>query len=76
MVLATSCSALCSYLSEGLASLRAAGAIASTAIFSARLGATLTDKVKPKTLKKGFGAWLLLVSLVIMAKALRLMPVT
>lgn len=76
VVLATSCSAVCSYLHEGLASLRAAGAIAATAIFSARLGASLTSKVKPKTLKKGFGAWLLLVSAIILAKAFRLMPVT
>eukprot|EP00438_Fugacium_kawagutii_P010455 Skav232993 [mRNA] locus=scaffold387:64192:70081:+ [translate_table: standard] len=75
VVLATSCSAVCSYIHEGLASLRAAGAIAVTAVISARMGAAMTNKVKPKTLKKGFGAWLLIVSLVIMAKALHLLPV-
>ena len=75
VVLATSASAVCSYLHEGLASLRAAGAIAVTAVVSARFGASMTNQVKPKTLKKGFGAWLLLVSVMIMAKALRLLPV-
>ncbi|CAL1143530.1 unnamed protein product [Cladocopium goreaui] len=75
VVLATSASAVCTYIHEGLASLRAAGAIAVTAVISARMGASMTNKVKPKTLKKGFGAWLLLVSVVIMAKALRLLPV-
>ena len=53
VVLATSASAVCSYLYEGLASLRAAGAIAVTAVISARMGAGMTNKVKPKTLKKG-----------------------
>ena len=55
VVLATSASAVCTYIHEGLASLRAAGAIAVTAVISARMGASMTNKVKPKTLKKGQG---------------------
>lgn len=76
VVLATSASAVCSYIYEGLTSFRAAAAIGVTAIVSARIGATMTNKVKPKTLKKGFGAWLMIVSVLIFAKAMKLLPVT
>ena len=76
VVLATSASAVCSYIYEGLTSFRAAAAIGVTAMVSARIGATMTNKVKPKTLKKGFGAWLMIVSVVIFAKAMKLLPVS
>ena len=76
VVLATSASAVCSYIYEGLTSFRAAAAIGVTAMVSARIGATMTNKVKPKTLKKGFGAWLMIVSVLIFAKAMKLLPVS
>ena len=76
VVLATSASAVCSYIYEGLTSFRAAAAIGVTAMVSARIGATMTNKVKPKTLKKGFGAWLMIVSVMIIAKAMKLLPVS
>jgi len=73
VVLAVSCVACHAYLQRGLASPRASLFIALAAMLSARLGALLTNKVNPKTLKHLFGGWLLIVSSLIGAKAAGLM---
>lgn len=73
-VLAVSCSACIMYVVRGLASPRAAGTIALAALLTARVGAMTTGKVNPKTLKKAFGCWLLIVSALIGGKALGIMP--
>mmetsp|Transcript_16326 Transcript_16326/g.35776 ORF Transcript_16326/g.35776 Transcript_16326/m.35776 type:complete len:337 (+) Transcript_16326:101-1111(+) len=69
VVLSVSAIACGTYVARGLASWRAAGIIALTALITARLGATLTAKANSKTLKKVFGGWLLIVSSLIGAKA-------
>eukprot|EP00446_Apocalathium_sp_SHHI-4_P000833 CAMPEP_0177184058 /NCGR_PEP_ID=MMETSP0367-20130122/17355_1 /TAXON_ID=447022 ORGANISM="Scrippsiella hangoei-like, Strain SHHI-4" /NCGR_SAMPLE_ID=MMETSP0367 /ASSEMBLY_ACC=CAM_ASM_000362 /LENGTH=342 /DNA_ID=CAMNT_0018631149 /DNA_START=32 /DNA_END=1060 /DNA_ORIENTATION=+ len=69
VVLAVSCAACRAYVSRGLASPRAAAIIAVAALTTARIGATTTSKVNPKTLKKVFGGWLIIVSCLIGAKA-------
>jgi len=69
VVLAVSCTACQTYFSRGLVSLRTASAIAVTALVTARLGASQTAKVNPKTLKRYFGGWLLIASSLIAAKA-------
>lgn len=74
VVLAVSCVACHAYASKGLASKRAACAIACAALVTARLGATLTNKVKPRTLKRLFGGWLVIVSSLIGSKAVGLLP--
>jgi uncharacterized membrane protein YfcA len=63
-----SCAACPNYLTRGLASPRAAGIIASTAIILARFGATVTSKVNSKRLKKVFGSYLVVASLLVAAK--------
>uniref|UniRef100_A0A7R9ZZ69 Membrane transporter protein n=1 Tax=Pyrodinium bahamense TaxID=73915 RepID=A0A7R9ZZ69_9DINO len=74
VVLAVSCIACRAYLARGLASVRAAAAIAVAALVTARVGATLTGKVNPKLLKRMFGGWLIIVSTVIGVRAAGLMP--
>jgi len=69
VVMAVSFSACFNYIIRGLASVRAAGTIAISALLTARVGATLTGKVKPKTLKRVFGTWLLIVSALMAGKA-------
>eukprot|EP00933_Yihiella_yeosuensis_P034838 TRINITY_DN28323_c0_g1_i2.p1 TRINITY_DN28323_c0_g1~~TRINITY_DN28323_c0_g1_i2.p1 ORF type:complete len:275 (+),score=47.37 TRINITY_DN28323_c0_g1_i2:324-1148(+) len=73
VVLAVSLAACRTYLANGIASVRAAAAIAFGAVVTARFGAMMTSKVNPKVLKKLFGIWLLIVSFLIGAKAFGLL---
>jgi len=72
VVLAVSCSACQVYIAKGLASTRASSAVALTAVVSAYFGASLTERCDSKTLKRLFGGWLLVVSVLIFAKVLGL----
>jgi len=74
VVFAVSCVACPAYLAKHLASPRASLAIALSAFLMARVGATLTGKANPKTLKRLFGGWLLIVSSLIGSQVSGIMP--
>lgn len=74
VVLAVSCVACPAYIAKHLASPRASLTIALSAFLTARFGATLTGKANPKTLKRLFGAWLIIVSSLIGSQVSGIMP--
>lgn len=73
VVLMVSCVACQAYLARGVAQPTSALIISLSALLTARVGAVVTAKVNPKTLKKLFGGWLMIVSVLIGIKTLGLL---